>query len=92
LDGAQTEYAHVIGSGAEAGEVTLLRPLRYPHPTGTPVRRLPGTIQVTAGPAQPDPTLWPEPGTWGNDIRLQVASACIMRSDVRTPANAGATL
>jgi len=89
LDGAQTEYAQVVTSEAGPGNVALLRPLRYPHPTATPVRALQGTLRVTAGPSQPDLSLYPEVGEWGNNICIQVESACITRAEVTQPASVG---
>jgi len=95
LDGAQTEYVQIVVVPAGttltgAGEVTLLRPLRYPHPSGTPVRLLTGTLKIIAGPSDPDPTLYPEVGDWGNQIGIQVDSEYFARTEVTQPVLAGA--
>jgi phage tail sheath protein FI len=89
VSGAQTEYARITALDAAGTTVTVSRPLRYPHPNGTPVRRLAGTIGVTAGPARPDPTFFPEPGSWGNDIRVRVENATILATELAAAAGQG---
>ena len=88
-DGAQTEYAQVAKLDASSNTVTVKRPLRYPHPTGTPVRRLAGVIGLTAGPARPDPAFFPDPGAWAHDIRVRVENATILATRMALPAKAG---
>jgi phage tail sheath protein FI len=92
FDGDRTEYA-VVASFGVAGRTTLTRPLRYPHPVGTLVRELSPTIRVVAGPSRPDPVKFPEPGTWGNDVRVSVATATVLRTvtgNSETPAGSHA--
>jgi phage tail sheath protein FI len=94
LDGAQTEYVQIAAPPVppltDPGEIALLRPLRYPHPSGTPVRLLTGTLKIIAGPSDPDPTLYPEVGDWGNQIEIQVDSEYFARTEVTQPVLAGA--
>ena len=74
LDGAETEYVQLAAAptGAGAGAITLRSPLRSRHRTGAPARLLVGALQITAGPAAPDPALYPEVGAWGNEIAIRV--------------------
>jgi uncharacterized protein len=91
LDGPLGEYVRVSGRSAAsgAGNLTLRSPLRAPHGRDTPVRRLTGGIEVIAGPARPDPELYPEPGTWGNEIRITVEESSILQTKVRGRAGQG---
>ncbi len=84
LDGAQTEYVQVAADPEDtgAGNISLLRGLRYRHLPHTPVRILQGLIQLTAGPSIPDPVLYPEVGEWGNEIRVEVESVSFARVEV----------
>lgn len=94
LDGEQTEYA-VVGAVVEdpvtkAKTVALSRGLRYPHPAGALVRRLEPRIRIDAGPARPSPAAWPEPGSWGNEVRVAVGPAALLTTKLDAPAPAGA--
>ena len=91
LDGAETEYVQLAAapSGAGAGTITLRSPLRNRHRTGTPARLLVGALQITAGPADPDPAVYPEVGAWGNEINIRVDASVIMRAEIRATAAVG---
>jgi hypothetical protein len=92
FDGERTEYAVVARRVTEADVAwtVLTRPLRYPHGQGTLLRELAPTIQVVAGPARPDPALWPEPGAWGNEVQVVVAPASVLRTQTTLAAPAAA--
>lgn len=81
LDGASTEYVEV--KAVDGASLTLLRSLRYPHPAQTLVRLLPGSLQLVAGPADPDPDRYPEIGTWGNEILVQSEPASIAQAVIK---------
>jgi hypothetical protein len=89
--GSQTEYARLSRVDAATNTLTVNRRLRYPHPTGTPVRHLTSVIGITAGPALPDPDFFPEPGAWGNEIRVRVQNATVLRTRMAAAAVAGDT-
>jgi phage tail sheath protein FI len=87
--GSQTEYARLSGVDAPNNTLTVNRPLRYPHLSGTPVRRLTSVIGITAGPDLPDPDFFPEPGAWGNEIRVRVQNATALKTTMAAAASAG---
>jgi phage tail sheath protein FI len=88
VDGAHTEYVQLASdpTGPNDSQLTLVHGLSYPHPVSAPVRRLQGSLQVIAGPSEPDTLIHPEVGTWGNRIRIQAESASIARADVTAAA------
>jgi hypothetical protein len=90
FDGEQTEYGVVVAVDEDEDTVELSRPLRYPHADGTLVRRLEPRIRIDAGPARPRPDLYPEPGSWGNRVRVRVSAASLLRTvlDADAPADA----
>ena len=90
FDGEQTEYAVVVAVNELTAVVTLGRGLRYPHADGTLVRRMEPRIRIDAGPARPDPLKWPEPGSWGNEVRVAVSASSLLRTvlDADAPADA----
>jgi uncharacterized protein len=93
LSGARTEHAHIWeqrkAQNTNAGDVRLMRALEFPHASGTPVVELTPAIRIVAGPARPSPDIWPEPGVWGNGIRVTVGAASIARTTLKFPAAAG---
>ncbi|HEX6745755.1 MAG TPA: phage tail sheath subtilisin-like domain-containing protein [Longimicrobium sp.] len=85
FDGEQTEYGVIASveedeNGDPTGVIFITRGLRYPHPEGTLVRRLEPRIRIDAGPARPNPDLWPEPGSWGNQVRVTVSASSVLRT------------
>jgi Bacteriophage tail sheath protein len=93
LSGSRTEHVHVVNRAAPAGgnvQLTLLRPLEFTHTaTGTGVIPLQPGIRVIAGPNRPNPALFPEPGEWGNEIRIDVAPSSLARTTISAAANPG---
>src|SRR5439155_834919 len=89
LDFAQTEVVHVLDRTAVGNtqntDLQLLEPLRFPHRAGAALIALtPGgmdpAMRVIAGPSQPNPEVWPEPGVWGNGISVTIAPASLAQA------------
>jgi phage tail sheath protein FI len=92
LSGSRTEHVHVVRRAAPAGgnvTLTLLRPLDYTHTVGTGVLELQPGIRVIAGPSRPSPERFPEPGEWGNGIRIGVGPSSLARTTISAAANPG---
>jgi phage tail sheath protein FI len=88
-DGAQTEYVEI--ASIQDTTVRLNRGLRYPHAAAqSRIRRLAGALRVLAGPADPDPAFYPEPGAWGNEIRIRTQAMSTLTTRATAPAMAGA--
>jgi phage tail sheath protein FI len=91
LTGGRTEHVHVVRSeenGANA-ELTLLEKLQFAHRAGTGVVPLQTGIRLVAGPSRPNPARFPEPGVWGNGIRVDIAPSSLARTTIASPANPG---